>query len=271
MDYYVKNNDIILSQPDLDLDETLDCGQAFRWTKISGGEITYTGHFLDSQLTVTQIKKGEFLFRNVSEEEFLSKWVGYFDLETDYGELKRMFSEDETLAKACGFAGGIRLLRQNSWECLISFIISQNNNIPRIKGIIQRLCDNYGGHFPTPGEMAHETPESLSYLRSGFRGKYLCDGAQKVGSGEIDLRKIAEMPIDEARTALKTIKGVGPKVAECVLLFGMHRTEAFPVDVWIKRVLEEYYPNGFPAFAKENAGIAQQYLFHYIRNLHKNE
>lgn len=271
MDYYVKNNDIILCQPDLDLDETLDCGQAFRWTKISGGESTYTGSFLDSQLTITQLKKGEFLFKNVSEDEFLGKWVSYFDLETDYGELKRQFSEDETLSKACGFAGGIRLLRQDSWECLISFIISQNNNIPRIKGIIQRLCENYGGHFPTPEEMAHETPESLAYLRSGFRGKYLCDGAQKVGTGEISLEKIAEMPIDEARATLKTIKGVGPKVAECVLLFGMHRTEAFPVDVWIKRVLEEYYPNGFPELARENAGIAQQYLFHYIRNLHKGE
>lgn len=267
MDYHVKNNDIILYQPDLDLDETLDCGQAFRWTKIDGGESSYTGSFLDSQLTVTQLKKGEFLFRNVSEEEFLEKWADYFDLATDYGELKRQFSEDETLAKACGFAGGIRLLRQNSWECLISFIISQNNNIPRIKGIIQRLCDNYGGHFPTAEEMAIETPESLSYLRSGFRGKYLCDAAQKVSSGEINLEEIAKMPIDEARTELKKIKGVGPKVAECVLLFGMNRRSAFPVDVWIKRVLAEYYPDGFPEFARENAGIAQQYLFHYIRSL----
>lgn len=172
------------------------------------------------------------------------------------------------MSKACKFAGGIRLLRQDSWECLISFIISQNNNIPRIKGIIDRLCENYGC-FPTALEMSKETPDSLGYLRSGFRAKYLCDAANMVSSGNIDLKDVAAAPIDEARAALKKIKGVGPKVAECVLLFGMHRTDAFPIDVWIKRVLAEYYPNGFPAFAKENAGIAQQYLFHYIRNLHE--
>ena len=270
MDYTVKNNDIIVHEPDLDLDETLDCGQAFRWKKIERGyECTYTGSFVNDRLTVSQTKKGEFIFHDTTESDFLSKWLDYFDFNTDYSELKRCFSEDETLAKACGFAGGIRLLRQDSWECLISFIISQNNNIPRIKGIIDRLCGNYGGDFPEPEQLAKENADSLAYLRSGFRAKYLCDAAYKVNSGDIDLSAIASAPIDEARTALKTIKGVGPKVAECVLLFGMHRVEAFPIDVWIKRVLSEYYPNGFPDFAKDNAGIAQQYLFHYIRNLEK--
>ena len=268
MDYCVKNNDILVSEPDLDLDETLDCGQAFRWKKIpSDYEVTYTGSFLNDRLTVSQLKKGEFLFHDITEEEFIGKWLEYFDFSTDYSELKRQFSEDETLSKACGFAGGIRLLRQNSWECLVSFIISQNNNIPRIKGIIDRLCEHYGDYFPEPEKLAIETPESLSYLRSGFRAKYICDAAERVSSGASDLEKIAALPIDEARSALKEIKGVGPKVAECVLLFGMHRTEAFPVDVWIKRVLAEYYPDGFPEFARENAGIAQQYLFHYIRNI----
>lgn len=158
-------------------------------------------------------------------------------------------------------------MRQDSWECLISFIISQNNNIPRIKGIIDRLCGMYGGRFPEAGELSEETPESLEPLRSGFRAKYICDAAVKTASGVTDLAGIAAMPIEDARTELKKISGVGPKVAECVLLFGMHRTDAFPVDVWIKRVLSEYYPNGFPEYLKENAGIAQQYLFHYIRNL----
>lgn len=269
MDYSVKNNDIILHEKDLDLDETLDCGQAFRWKKTeSEYRCTYTGIFLNDSLTVSAIDNDTFIFHNVSENDFFEKWVDYFDLNTDYSELKRQFSEDETLSKACEFASGIRLLRQNSWECLISFIISQNNNIPRIKGIIDRLCDNYGG-FPTAEQMAAETPDSLAFLRSGFRAKYLCDAAECVNSGKTDLSAISAAPIDEARESLKKIKGVGPKVAECVLLFGMHRTEAFPVDVWIKRVLEQYYPNGFPEFARENAGIAQQYLFHYIRNLEK--
>lgn len=270
MDYSVKNNDIIVHENDLDLDETLDCGQAFRWKKIeSDFQCTYSGSFFNDSLKVSQTSKGNFIFHDTSEEEFLKKWVDYFDFETDYTSLKKQFSEDETLSKACKFAGGIRLLRQNSWECLISFIISQNNNIPRIKGIIDRLCENYSGKFPTAEEMKGVTPEDLQYLRSGFRGKYICDAAESVNSGRVDLSRIAEAPIDEARAALKTIKGVGPKVAECVLLFGMHRTEAFPIDVWIKRVLEEYYPEGFPEFAHENAGIAQQYLFHYIRNINE--
>ena len=270
MDYRIQGNDIIVYEPDLDLDETLDCGQAFRWKKIPSDHIcTYEGAFINDKLTVSQTDKDCFIFHNTDENDFVSKWINYFDFETDYTELKKQFSEDETLSKACEFAGGIRLLRQDSWECLISFIISQNNNIPRIKGIIDRLCENYHGRFPDSEKLATETPDSLSYLRSGFRAKYIADAASKVANGTIDLSAISKMPIDEARSALKQIKGVGPKVAECVLLFGMYRTEAFPIDVWIKRVLAEYYPNGFPEFAKKDAGIAQQYLFHYIRSISK--
>ena len=131
------------------------------------------------------------------------------------------------------------------------------------------MCENYDGRFPDASEMKEETPESLSYLRSGFRAKYICDAVDAVNLGRVNLSEIALLPIEDARSALKTIKGVGPKVAECVLLFGMYRTEAFPIDVWIKRVLAEYYPNGFPEYIAENAGIAQQYLFHYIRNNHE--
>lgn len=270
MDYRVQGRDIIVHEPDLDLDETLDCGQAFRWKKISSDyECTYEGFFINHKLMISQESKGNFIFHNTSENDFVSKWIRYFDFETDYSELKRCFSEDETLSKACKFAQGIRLLRQDSWECLISFIISQNNNIPRIKGIIDRLCEHYHGKFPESKQLCCETEESLAYLRSGFRAKYILDAASKTSCSEISLDKIAILPIDEARTALKQIKGVGPKVAECVLLFGMYRTEAFPIDVWIKRVLAQYYPNGFPEFAREKGGIAQQYLFHYIRSIAK--
>ncbi|MBR4628135.1 MAG: DNA-3-methyladenine glycosylase 2 family protein [Ruminococcus sp.] len=268
MDYSIRPDGILLSEPDLDLNETLDCGQAFRWTKTASDyECTYEGSFLNSRLVISQLRPGEFLLHGVSEEEFLGKWLSYFDLDTNYSELKRQFSEDETLSKACSFAGGIRLLRQDSWECLVSFIISQNNNIPRIKGIIGRLCDKYGGRFPEAEELATETPDTLAYLRSGFRAKYICDASSRTAAGITSLSGIAEMPIDSARKALMEIKGVGPKVAECVLLYGMHRTEAFPIDVWIKRVLAAYYPDGFPEYAAENAGIAQQYLFHYIRSI----
>lgn len=270
MDYTVKGKDILVKQADLSLDETLDCGQAFRWTKIEGG---YTGHFLNRPLTILDEDPADGVFRfcGVSESELLEVWQSYFDFATDYGELKRRFSEDETLAKACKFAGGIRILRQDSWEALSSFIISQNNNIPRIKGIIGRLCEQFGG-YPSAEEMAAATAEgceSLAGLRAGFRAKYLADAAQKVAGGEIDLAQVAKMDADSARAELMKIKGVGPKVADCTMLFGMYKLEAFPKDVWVKRVIAEWYPNGLPECIKGAEGAAQQYLFHYIRSIER--
>lgn len=263
MDYTKDGSDILLRQPDFDLDETLDCGQAFRWEKT--GENTYSGAFLNRPLTIS-CENGTDLFRlhNTTPEDMENIWADYFDLSVDYGELKKRFSEDETLSKACRYAGGIRILRQDRWEALSSFIISQNNNIPRIKGIIGRLCENYGG-YPSYTDMTEETADTLGYLRSGFRAKYLVDAVSKISRGEIDLDGIAKMNIADARKALQTIKGVGPKVAECTLLFGFYRTEAFPVDVWVKRVMEKWYPDGLPDCVKGVEGIAQQYLFHYIR------
>lgn len=263
MNYEAVNNDIVLCQKDLDLDETLDCGQAFRWSRKD--EKTYCGYFLDRYLEIEEFGDEKFIFRNTSEEEFLNVWADYFDLHTDYGELKKRFSEDSVLAEACKFAGGIRLLKQDAWECLCSFIISQNNNIPRIKGIISRLCERFGG-FPGPDVLAGETAESLGFLRSGFRAAYIADAAYKVSSGITDLEKIKYMSHDEAGKKLMEIKGVGPKVSECVLLFGMYRTEAFPEDVWIKRVMASFYPDGMPECTKGFEGIAQQYLFHFARN-----
>ena len=263
MQYDIDGNDILLRQSDFALDDTLDCGQAFRWEKISDN--AYRGAFLNKQLTVS-CENGSDLFRlhDTTEEDFLGVWADYFDLGTDYGEIKRRFSEDETLSKACAFAGGIRLLRQDSWEALSSFIISQNNNIPRIKGIIGRLCSHYNG-YPSAEDMRDETVDSLGYLRTGFRAKYLVDAVSKVLSGEIDLESIRSFPLDDARNALMKIKGVGPKVADCTLLFGFYRLDAFPKDVWVKRVLAQWYPNGLPDCTKGLEGIAQQYLFHYIR------
>ncbi|MBR4555798.1 MAG: DNA glycosylase [Ruminococcus sp.] len=269
MDFTVSGNDIILRQPDFALSETLDCGQAFRWKKVSDDSDrceVYEGYFLNSFLRISEgEEKGVFILHNTQEKDFLDKWYNYLDLSTDYGELKRRFSEDEMLARACSYAGGIRILRQDSWEALSSFIISQNNNIPRIKGIIGRLTEHYGG-YPEVSQLAGETAESLAFLRSGFRAKYLTDAVERLLSGELDLASIARLPLQDALKELMKIRGVGPKVAMCTLLFGMHRTDAFPVDVWMKRVLERWYPNGLPDCVKGCEGIAQQYLFHYIRN-----
>lgn len=263
MNYKKENNDIILFQKDFDLEETLDCGQAFRWVKTD--ENTFSGFFLDHFLEIQQKDEDVFVLKNTSESDLINIWKDYFDLDTDYSVLKKRFSENRILADACRFAPGIRLLRQDSWETLCSFIISQNNNIPRIKGIIDRLCSKYNG-FPNAGTLAKETAESLDFLRSGFRAPYIIDAAQKTASGEIDFQKLKLMSYQDAKKELMKIKGVGPKVADCVLLFGMHRTEAFPVDVWIKRVTAVYFPDGMPACTKGFEGTAQQYLFHYFRN-----
>lgn len=263
MNYKTDKDDIILFQKDFDIEETLDCGQAFRWVKTA--ENTFSGYYLDHFLEIQQKENDIFVLKNTSEEDMIDIWKDYFDLETDYSELKKRFSENKILADACSFAPGIRLLKQDPWETLCSFIISQNNNIPRIKGIINRLCEKYGG-FPSPGKLSEETPESLDFLRSGFRAPYIIDAAKKVSSGEIDFKKTRKMSYEDAKKELMKIKGVGPKVADCVLLFGMHRTEAFPVDVWIKRVTAAYFPGGMPECTKGFEGTAQQYLFHYFRN-----
>lgn len=288
MSYKVVGEDIVLNQSDFDLDETLDCGQAFRWERIDKDskdaelllnidfDKAYKGFRLNMPLLISQKKINEtgdesrITLHNTSESDFLGIWTDYFDLETDYSLLKKEFSSDKTMCSACEFAPGIRMLKQDKWEALCSFIISQNNNIPRIKGIISRMCEHYEG-FPSYEQLAEETVESLAFLRAGFRTKYLIDAAQRLSSGELDLDDISSMDLESARKSLMTIKGVGPKVAECALLYGMYRTDAFPVDVWIKRVMAEYYPNGLPDCVKGNEGIAQQYLFHYIRNLERTK
>ncbi len=262
MDYKKEKNDIILFQKDFDLEQTLDCGQAFRWTKT--GENSFSGFFLDHFLEIEKKDEEIFILKNTSEDEFVAVWMDYFDLGTDYSELKKRFSENKILADACSFAPGIRLLKQDPWETLCSFIISQNNNIPRIKGIINRLCEKYGG-FPDAGTLTDETAESLDFLRSGFRAPYIIDAAKKTASGEIDFQIISAMSYPDAKKELMKIKGVGPKVADCVLLFGMYKTEAFPADVWIKRITAAFFPGGMPSCTQGFEGIAQQYLFHYFR------
>lgn len=267
MKYEVSGNDIILYEDDLELDDVLDTGQAFRWDKVS--ENCYFGHCLDHALTISGTA-GRFVLKDTTEEIFLTVWAPYFDLDTDYTALRELYSKDATLAKACVFSRGIRLLRQDGWEALVSFIFSSNNNITRIKGIIARLAEHYG-HFPSAEELAVETVDSLGYLRSGFRAKYIIDAAQKVASGEVNLAEVRKMPYEDAKAALMKIKGVGPKVADCVLLGGFGKTEAFPIDVWMKRVMEEYYADGLPEEFYETRGIAQLYLFNYIRKFKGDE
>lgn len=263
--------DLNLKTDHFDLKQTFLCGQCFRWKETENGG--FSGIVGGRRYTLTQTKNAVTV-HNVSKDDvpFLKN---YFDLETDYGAIKARFSSDKTLKAATELSGGIRILRQEPFETLISFIISQNNNIPRISGIIDRLCENFGekidgGYaFPTAKALDGITPDDLAPLRAGFRARYIADAVEKVNSGMADFDEIDALPLDEAREHLKQIVGVGDKVADCVLLFGFHKLDAFPKDVWIKRMMAEYYPNGLPACVKGVEGIAQQYLFDYVRNTGK--
>lgn len=251
---------------DFSLKDTLDCGQCFRWNESGDGfDGIVEGHFCHAS------QQDDTLILEVSKEDFEELWRDYFDLDRDYDALRTEFSKDATLKTALTFAPGIRVLHQRPWETLCSYIISQNNNIKRIKGIVARLCENFGeklenGYaFPSAARLAELGEEDLAPIRCGFRAKYIIDAANKVASGEIDLDALYTMELDEARKTLMTIKGVGPKVAECTLLYGFGRIECFPIDVWMKRAMAELFPDGLPECAVRSAGIAQQYIFHYMR------
>ncbi len=268
-----QGNDLILSEiSNFDPFVSAECGQCFRFEKISEDE-----YFLiacNRGLNVKRLSDG-WLFADMSEAEFNEGFVSYFDLERDYGKIIQGFSFDENISRGAKAGNGIRIFRQDPWETLISFIISQNNNIPRIKKIISSLCALLGQKiadgvysFPSAECILDAGLEGIAPIKSGFRGKYIIDAAEKVVSKEIDLDEIANVGYEKALEKLKTIKGVGDKVANCVLLFGFGYYNAFPVDVWVKRVIEKYYGGSFDSKALgEYAGIAQQYLFHYERNM----
>lgn len=265
----IDKNLVLTNAKHLNIALCLDCGQAFRWQKNEKDE--WQGVAYNKHLTLKQ-ENNTITFYNTSKEDFEAIWVKYFDLERDYEKIISTYTE-ESLATACKAYEGIRILKQDEWEAICSFIISANNNIPRIKGIIERLCEAYGekiegGYtFPTPEKIAGLTVEDLAVIRSGFRAKYIIDAAQKIASGQVNIESIKAMPFDEAKNELLKIKGVGEKVAQCALLYGFGRVEAFPVDVWVKRIVSELYPDGLPECIKGTEGIAQQYLFHWRRNI----
>lgn len=271
MEYTEKNNTVILTGiKDLDLQETLDCGQCFRWDIDDNG---FFGGVVRGKAVKIKKESDSLTIEGATKDDCLNLWNDYFDLNLDYGKIREDLSQlNPVLKEAALYAPGIRILKQEPWEALCSFIISQNNNIPRIKGIIGRLCSEFGKcisdgiySFPSAQVMAELSVEDLAPLRSGFRAKYLIDAAQKVAGGEINLEQIETMPVEQAKKLLMTIKGVGPKVADCTLLYGMHRLECFPLDVWMKRAMETLFPKMSPSDFGEYAGIAQQYIFHYSR------
>lgn len=273
-----KNGEVVVTGvTELDINQIFDCGQCFRFDPDPDGGIS--GVAFGKFIRFTQPDRETLCVHGATAGEFNAIWAPFLDLERDYGAYARQFSTDPTLSAAAKIAGGIRILRQDPWETLCSFIISQNNNIPRIKGLVARLSETYGDPIETPRGRVYSFPgaqalaavseEDIFALKTGFRAKYICDAARRVATGDVSLEAVAGMPTPEAEKELCRIKGVGPKVAACTLLFGFGRGDAFPVDVWVRRVLDEYYPDGLDVAALgDSAGIAQQYLFYYRRYEH---
>lgn len=293
---------------DMDLADTLECGQAFRYERIIDEE-SYKEYMTVAYgvlMRIGQRCRGELIFLGITEDEFESVALPYFALDTDFTEIRRdviAHTSSEWLKSAADCARGISILRQEPWEALFSFIISQNNNIPRIRKIIRQMALEYGENlalsrgikacplgkcegcpdpsvcascgacytFPRPEQVVAE-PEKMLPSKPGFRYKYLLSAAERTVSGETDLDAIAKAKSYEHTLAeLKKILGVGDKVASCVALFGFSNLEAFPVDVWMRRAIDEYFGGNLdPKSLGKYAGVAQQYIFHYIRNLEVN-
>ena len=252
---------------------TFECGQCFRWIDDGDGYIGIVGD------KVCRIKDMVL----ICPDEDNDFWREYFCLDFDYAGMKDiLIKSDELLKKCIDFGKGIRILKQPLWETVVSFIISANNNIPRIRKIIDTLCSMYGDEiifegksyytFPDAKRLEGLTVEDLAPLKAGYRDKYILDAATKFASGEIDPEKLDTLTLGEVEKTLLGIKGVGKKVADCIMLFSLGKYEVFPQDVWIKRIMLEVYgvsENQAGRFATEKfgefAGFAQQYLFYYYR------
>ena len=285
MNIYSENNNIIIDElNDFDIEEVLECGQCFHFTKL--GNKRYEIISFGKYLRIFQ-EPDKLILYNTTKKEFEGLWRRYFDLDTDYAHIKsRILNLDIRLKEAVYEKPGIRILKQDFFETLISFIISQNKQIPHIKQIVHTISERFGDAiiledgrrvyaFPTVEQLSVVTEEQLRECKVGFRAPYIKCAVDMVASGEISKDKLLSMSVKEAREKLMTIKGVGEKVANCVLLFGLGFTDTFPVDVWMKRIMEYMYfdepqdKKTIEAFAMgkygDLAGYAQQYLFFYGR------
>lgn len=254
---------------------TFECGQCFRWNCDQNG--IYTGI---SDGRVCRVNGQSIIFDDKDTEY----WREYFALDTDYCKIKsKLLRMDKKLCDCIEYGAGIRILKQDLWETIVSFIISANNNIPRIKRIIETMCTMYGDKiaveednlfsFPSPEVVANLTKEDLAPLKVGYRDTYILDAAKKIESGEVNLSNLPNLSDKDAKIELMKIKGVGSKVADCILLFALGRFSVFPTDVWIKRILSDIYKvpdkemqNFVNKKYKSLAGYAQQYMYYFYRN-----
>ncbi|ERI98445.1 MULTISPECIES: DNA-3-methyladenine glycosylase family protein [Eubacteriales] len=261
-------------EPPFSLEGTLQCGQCFGWWQ--DGEGWWQG-VVGNTFCRAREEGDAVVFAGLRPGEE-GAILSYFDWDRDYRAARELLCRNPVLRRAVAFAPGIRLLRQDPWEALCSFILSQNNNIPRIQKIVRALTALLGqplAHPDAPGTVLHTFPtaerlarctlEELAPIRAGFRAKYILDAARQVATGRLDLDAVAALPLEEARAALCQIRGVGPKVADCALLYGLGRWEVVPMDVWMKRAMAQLFPKGFPRYLRGYEGLAQQFLFHYCR------
>ncbi len=266
-----------------------ECGQCFRWNKQEDG--SYTGIFKENVVNVKK-ENNRIIFKGICKENIKEECIDYFDLDTDYDNIKsRLSNVDDYLKTSIKYGEGIRILNQDLWETLISFIISANNNIPRIKGIIERISKSYGKKivwnnneyytFPTPQELSKASVEDLRKLGLGFRDVRVYKTTKIINENPDKLKKLAdEKDVNKLKEELLQFPGVGPKVADCIMLFStLKRLEVFPIDVWVRRVMNELYIKNedeakinkkeIEQLAKTKygnlAGIAQQYLFYWRR------
>lgn len=262
----------VKSSSDFDIKQTLECGQVFRYKVRDFG---YTVYSLDQKADIYCQNDGVKIFTN--NKKYFMK---YFDFCTNYAKIKSDLETNPIMKDAINFGSGIRILNSDPLEMIIEFIISQNNNIPRIKGIIEKICENYGENmgeyfaFPTIEALKKIPLEFFTNIKCGYRDKYLFESIKMIGD-QIDLENIKNMKTEDARNELMKLKGVGRKVADCILLFGYHKTDVFPTDTWVVKAYKHYFgdsennaisiSNKFVEIFGELSGFAQQYLFYQMR------
>lgn len=277
----VKGTLAVKNVRDFNLTHIFECGQCFRWIKQSDG--SYRG-IVNGKAVNVSLENDILYISNSTEQDFIDIWYDYFDLGTDYSKIKSVLEEDDIMKEAIKTGHGIRILRQDFWEMLISFIISANNRIPRIMKTIDTLSaqkgkcieqDNSFYSFPEIASLAGSTLEEINQCKAGFRCKYIFETSRIMDQNAITRATLLSMDTDSARKELMTLPGVGPKVADCILLFSGIKYDVFPTDVWVKRVMEELYLKkesslkDIQKYAQQKfgklTGYAQQYLFYHAR------
>lgn len=276
MRVFQRQDDVVIEGiSHFDIDQTFSCGQCFRFDRQEDGG--YIGVAYNRVLSIRQ--EGDTVtLAHTNLAEYHQVWERYLDIGRDYSTVIKRLDQDEHIRAATTFGSGIRILAQEPFECLVSFLLSQNNSIPNIRRVVERICRTYGTQlaqgyfaFPTPQQLGRADEEALANLRCGYRAGYIAQAVASVLDGSFDLA-IGHLPTEELRQRLMSLKGVGRKVADCIALFGYQKIDVFPTDVWVKKAMRELYQvegSEIDSFSSQYfgkyRGLAQQYLFYHMR------